>query len=146
MSSGFVSEKVLDEKRRQRQEEWEKVRKAEDPKEAPEEPQDNRSLYDKLQVRYITFWSHHIVESLNLKATNVLNVRLMCHCFSQANKAAKQEEWDEAHALKNQIRGIDDDEAEFLDEVDAIRSKMERNIAKEERRELEEHRERQVKK
>ena len=52
MSSGFVSEKVLDEKRRARQEEWEKVRKAEDPKDAPpEEPVDTRSLYDKLQVR-----------------------------------------------------------------------------------------------
>ena len=62
----------------------------------------------------------------------------------QANKAAKQEEWDEAHKLKNQIRGIDDDEADFLDEVDAIRSRVERDIAKEERKELEDYKLRQV--
>ena len=39
MASGFISENVLEEKRRQRQEEWEKVRKPEDPEKAPEEPQ-----------------------------------------------------------------------------------------------------------
>ncbi len=90
MSSGFVSEKVLEEKRRQRQEEWDKVRKASDPEKAPEEPTqhvDGRSLFDQLK----------------------------------ANKAKEQEEWDEAHKFKNQIRGIDDDEAEFLDEVDEAR-------------------------
>jgi hypothetical protein len=42
MASGFISEKVLDEKRRERQDEWEKVRKPEDPKTAPEEPHDSR--------------------------------------------------------------------------------------------------------
>ena len=31
MSSGFVSENALEEKRKKRQEEWEKVRKPEDP-------------------------------------------------------------------------------------------------------------------
>ncbi len=105
MSSGFVSEKVLDEKRRQRQEEWEKVRKSSDPREAPEEPQDSRSLFERLQE----------------------------------NKAKAQEEWDEAHKLKNQIRGIDDDEAEFLDEVDAVKSSMERERLAEERKALEDY-------
>lgn len=86
MSSGFVSEKVLEEKRQERQKEWEKVRKPEDPQTRPEENDANsvhRSLFDQLE--------------------------------SNRNKA--QEEWDEKHQLKNQIRGIDDDEAEFLDQV-----------------------------
>ena len=42
MSSGFISENVLEEKRQKRQEEWEKVRKPSDPEKAPEEPQDSR--------------------------------------------------------------------------------------------------------
>ena len=42
MSSGFISEKTLEEKKKARQEEWEKVRKPEDPKEAPEEVHDSR--------------------------------------------------------------------------------------------------------
>uniref|UniRef100_A0A3Q3XN91 FAM192A/Fyv6 N-terminal domain-containing protein n=1 Tax=Mola mola TaxID=94237 RepID=A0A3Q3XN91_MOLML len=39
----------LDEKRKKRQEEWEKVRKPDDPKEAPEEEYDPRSLFERLQ-------------------------------------------------------------------------------------------------
>ena len=38
MSSGFISEKVLEEKRKERQEEWDKVRKPGDDETAPEEP------------------------------------------------------------------------------------------------------------
>lgn len=49
MSLNFVSEEVLEEKRKQRQEEWEKVRTAEDPMEVPEEETDDRSLYHRLQ-------------------------------------------------------------------------------------------------
>jgi len=49
MSLNFVSEEVLEEKRKQRQEEWEKVRTAEDPVEVPEEETDDRSLYHRLQ-------------------------------------------------------------------------------------------------
>jgi len=49
MSLNFVSEEVLEEKRKQRQEEWEKVRTAEEPEEAPEEEVDNRSLYHRLE-------------------------------------------------------------------------------------------------
>ncbi|XP_068215496.1 PSME3-interacting protein isoform X2 [Palaemon carinicauda] len=50
MSSGFISEKDVAERRRVRQENWEKNRKEDDPLEAPEEaPPDNRSLYDRLQ-------------------------------------------------------------------------------------------------
>ena len=42
MSSGFVTETELEEKKKVRQEEWEKVRKPSDPEAAPEEQVDNR--------------------------------------------------------------------------------------------------------
>jgi hypothetical protein len=42
MSSGFVTENEIEERRKQRQEEWERVRKEDQPKEAPEEPYDGR--------------------------------------------------------------------------------------------------------
>uniref|UniRef100_A0A4W2BVS1 FAM192A/Fyv6 N-terminal domain-containing protein n=1 Tax=Bos indicus x Bos taurus TaxID=30522 RepID=A0A4W2BVS1_BOBOX len=45
----FVSEAELDERRKRRQEEWEKVQKPEDPEECPEEVYDPRSLYERLQ-------------------------------------------------------------------------------------------------
>lgn len=49
MSSGFVTETELADARRKRQEEWEKVRTADQPEEAPEEEYDCRSLYERLQ-------------------------------------------------------------------------------------------------
>uniref|UniRef100_A0A3B3C4Q0 Proteasome activator subunit 3 interacting protein 1 n=1 Tax=Oryzias melastigma TaxID=30732 RepID=A0A3B3C4Q0_ORYME len=49
LSRKFVSETELDEKRKKRQEEWEKVRKPEDPEEVPEEAYDPRSLFERLQ-------------------------------------------------------------------------------------------------
>ncbi|XP_014004494.1 PSME3-interacting protein isoform X4 [Salmo salar] len=49
LSRKFVSETVIEEKRKQIQEEWEKVRKPEDPEEAPEEEYDGRSLFERLQ-------------------------------------------------------------------------------------------------
>ena len=50
MSSGFVSENALEEARQKRQEEWEKVRKPDQPKEAPEEEYDHRSLFERLEA------------------------------------------------------------------------------------------------
>ncbi|EZA55892.1 hypothetical protein X777_04111 [Ooceraea biroi] len=49
MSSGFISEAEITEQRRMRQEEWERVRTADQPLEAPEETYDPRSLYERLQ-------------------------------------------------------------------------------------------------
>lgn len=46
----------------------------------------------------------------------------------QANKAAKQAAFDEKHAIKNQFRGLDDDDVDYLDDV------RERMRADEERR------------
>ena len=42
MSSGFVTEAELEERKRVRQEEWERVRKPSDPVAVPEEQIDNR--------------------------------------------------------------------------------------------------------
>lgn len=84
MSSGFISETEIANQRQKRQEEWEKVRTAEQPVEAPEEDYDPRSLFDRLQEQ----------------------------------KQKKEFEYEEAHKLKNMIKGLDDDEVEFLDLVD----------------------------
>ena len=87
MSSGFVTETELEEKKKVRQEEWERVRKPEDPVAAPEEPVDSRSLFERLEEQ----------------------------------KQKKQDDWDEEHKFKNQFRGLDDEEVDFLDRVDDVR-------------------------
>ena len=46
----FESEQSIEEKRKIRQSEWEKVRKPEDPLTAPEVPVCNKSLFEQLQV------------------------------------------------------------------------------------------------
>uniref|UniRef100_A0A182K3K9 FAM192A/Fyv6 N-terminal domain-containing protein n=1 Tax=Anopheles christyi TaxID=43041 RepID=A0A182K3K9_9DIPT len=106
MASGFVSETELAEARRLRQEEWEKVRTADQPIEAPEDEYDSRSLYERLQEQ----------------------------------KQKKDSEFEEAHKLKNMIKGLDDDEVEFLDLVDKNRMQAERQAQLEERKELNEFR------
>ena len=111
MSSGFVSEKALEEKRERRQAEWDAVRKPDDPETAPEEPEGcSKSLFDQLE----------------------------------ANRAKAKEEFEATHSLKNQIRGLDDEEATFLDEVDEARSKVEAQRRLQDRREVEELRRRQA--
>lgn len=111
MSSGFVSENSLEEARQKRQDEWEKVRKAEDPKDVPEEPYDHRSLFERLEE----------------------------------NKRVKDAEHAQLHDIKNVVRGIDDDEAAFLDKVDEIKSVAEIQRIREERKELEEYKKMQEK-
>lgn len=102
MSSGFISEAEIAEQRRIRQEEWERVRTADQPLEAPEEPYDPRSLYERLQ--------------------------------EQKNK--RDVEYEEAHKLKNMIKGLDDDEVEFLDLVDRTKLEEERKKNLEEEKEM----------
>jgi len=48
MAARFVSEKDLEDEKKRRQEEWDRVRQPGQPEEAPE-PQDNRPLYDRLK-------------------------------------------------------------------------------------------------
>ncbi|KAK5647247.1 hypothetical protein RI129_002139 [Pyrocoelia pectoralis] len=108
MSSGFITENELAEARKKRQEEWEKVRNADDPIEAPEQPYDPRSLYERLQEQ----------------------------------KQRKELEYEEAHKLKNMIKGLDDDEIEFLDLVDRTKIAADRRKNYEEERELTDYRNR----
>jgi len=49
-SHNFVTEKELEEERKRRQEEWERVRKPDEPEEAPE-PEDRRPLYERLKAQ-----------------------------------------------------------------------------------------------
>jgi len=103
----FVSEGEVEERKRKRQEEWEKVRQPHQPVEAPpEEPVDNRSLYDRLQEQ----------------------------------KNMKQEEFDKEHMLKNQVRGLDDDEANFLETVSRRQEEIVREREEEEEKVIAEYR------
>ena len=48
----FITEDSIEEERKKRQTEWEKVRKPSDPVEAPTDNFDNRTLYDKLKEQH----------------------------------------------------------------------------------------------
>ncbi|XP_070829199.1 PSME3-interacting protein [Chaetodon trifascialis] len=106
LSRKFVSEAELDERRKKRQEEWEKVRKPDDPEEAPEEEYDPRSLYERLQEQ----------------------------------KDKKQEEYEEQFKFRNMVRGLDEDETSFLDEVSRQQCLVEKQRRDEEKQELLEYR------
>ncbi|VDN58314.1 unnamed protein product [Dracunculus medinensis] len=103
MDDRFISEKNAEEVRKKRQEEWEKVRKANDPvvksfllSEVPEE--DHRSLYERLK-----------------------EVR-----------DKKQAEYDEEHKFKNMIRGLDSEECEFLSSFENMKEKEDKKKKQEE--------------
>ncbi|XP_012266560.2 PSME3-interacting protein isoform X2 [Athalia rosae] len=102
MSSGFISEAEISEQRKLRQQEWDRVRSADQPLEAPEESYDPRSLYERLQEQ----------------------------------KGKRELEYEEAHKLKNMIKGLDDDEVEFLDLVDRTKLEEERKKNLEEEKEM----------
>lgn len=104
MSSGFISTGELEEMRKRRQEEWERVRKPDDPLTAPEPEVCNKSLYEQLRD----------------------------------NKEAKQAELDEARKFKNMIRGINEDESEFLARVNEMKAAEIRRAKKEEEEALRE--------
>ncbi|CAH1985478.1 unnamed protein product [Acanthoscelides obtectus] len=108
MSSGFITESEAADIRKRRQEEWERVRKADDPIERPEEPYDPRSLYERLQEQ----------------------------------KQKRELEYEESHKLKNMIKGLDDDEIEFLDLVDRTKLAADRKKELEEEVELSDYRNR----
>ncbi|GJQ85095.1 hypothetical protein Trydic_g15782 [Trypoxylus dichotomus] len=108
MSSGFITENEALEVRRKRQEEWERVRNADDPLERPEETYDHRSLFERLQEQ----------------------------------KQKRDLEYEEAHKLKNMIKGLDDDEIEFLDLVDRTKLAADRKKTIEEEIELNDYRNR----
>uniref|UniRef100_A0A5S6Q009 FAM192A/Fyv6 N-terminal domain-containing protein n=1 Tax=Trichuris muris TaxID=70415 RepID=A0A5S6Q009_TRIMR len=94
----FVSQFEIDQEKKRRQEEWERVRRPDQPREAPEPEVDARPLYVRLR--------------------------------EQREKA--QLEFDEAMKLQHSVRGLDDDELEFIEQVDRIRSELDRKIRSEE--------------
>ncbi|XP_029464592.1 PSME3-interacting protein [Rhinatrema bivittatum] len=102
----FVTESELEERRKKRQEEWEKVRKPDDPEECPEEVYDPRSLYEKLQEQ----------------------------------KELKQQEYEEQFKFKNMVRGLNEEETNFLGEVSRKQQLIEQQRRDEERKELNEYR------
>ncbi|CAL4152923.1 unnamed protein product, partial [Meganyctiphanes norvegica] len=107
MSSGFVTETQIEEKKRVRQENWDKNRAEDDPVEAPEEPEyDPRSLFDRLQEV----------------------------------KDKKQADYDEAHKFKNMVRGLEDDEVDFLELVDRTKLQEEKRVKIEESSAIAEYR------
>ncbi|KAB5574868.1 hypothetical protein PHYPO_G00214080 [Pangasianodon hypophthalmus] len=106
LSRKFVSESEIEERRKKRQEEWEKVRKPDDPEEVPEEEYDPRSLFERLQEQ----------------------------------KDKKQEEYEEQFKFKNMVKGLDEDEAHFLDEVSRQQCLVEKQRRDEEKQELQEYR------
>ncbi|KAF5021405.1 hypothetical protein F66182_6554 [Fusarium sp. NRRL 66182] len=61
----------------------------------------------------------------------------------QANKAAKQAEFEEQTKLRNQFRALDDDEIEFLDEIRANKRAEEERVKRETEEGLKAFRERQ---
>ncbi|KAJ8335573.1 hypothetical protein SKAU_G00389150 [Synaphobranchus kaupii] len=104
LSRKFVKESEIEEKRKKRQEEWEKVRKPDDPEEVPEEEYDARSLFERLQDQ----------------------------------KDKKQEEYEEQFKFKNMVKGLDEDETNFLDEVSRQQSLVEKQRRDEDLQELKE--------
>ncbi|ODM91108.1 hypothetical protein Ocin01_15575 [Orchesella cincta] len=58
----------------------------------------------------------------------------------QEQKMKKQEEFEESHKLKNLVKGLDDDEADFLEYVDKAKMDQERKKRMEELKELSEFR------
>ncbi|ESO10263.1 hypothetical protein HELRODRAFT_186283 [Helobdella robusta] len=95
----FVSESQIEEEKKKRQEEWERVRKPDQPLKVPEPPIDNRCLYDRLK--------------------------------EQRDK--KQEDYEEEHKFKNQIRGLNSEETTFLSEVSQRQMEMAQEKIQEEK-------------
>jgi len=116
------------------------VRKAEDPKDAPEEP------YGKLKLIEIglNLWKKILDDIYYYYLLFILDHRSLFERLEE-NKRAKDEEYAQQHDIKNVVRGIDDDEAAFLDKVDEIKSVAELERIREERKELEEYKKMQEK-
>ncbi|KAM3958192.1 PSME3-interacting protein isoform 2-T2 [Aphomia sociella] len=60
----------------------------------------------------------------------------------EEQRMKKEAEYEEAHKLKNMIRGLDDDEVGFLDLVERTKAKAAQQISIEEQKEMQEFRER----
>lgn len=170
MSSGFVTESEVLEARQKRQAEWEKVRQPDQPMgklllanelntisidcfvfvdvyfllfhlfsvnfaELPEEPYDSRSLYERLKEQKdkkdLEFDESHKLSTIFSE---------LCLCVCELNI-----EINSLHIfayLENLIRGLDDDEVDFLDIIDKAKMDAEKKQQIEEDNELMEFRQR----
>jgi len=102
LANKFETEEEVQEKRQKRQDEWEKVRKPDDPIEAPEE--ETRSLFEQLQ----------------------------------ANKDFKERELEEEQKLRSSVKGLEDDEVQFLNYVSNRQMQIEKDRSREEMSVIEE--------
>jgi len=62
----------------------------------------------------------------------------------EENRVKKQEEYEEAHRLKNMVKGLEDDDLEFLSAIDKKKMEDEKKVKEQERLELEEFRKRRA--
>ncbi|GAB1600417.1 PSME3-interacting protein-like [Argonauta hians] len=99
----FISEKELDEKRQQRQKEWEKVRKPDQPLECPEEVFDDRSLFDKLQEQKRKKDEEYEEEQRNRNSVKGLEedeVSFLDYVSKQQEKLQKEREKEQANIME----------------------------------------------
>jgi len=108
----FLTEDEVQKEKDRRQAEWERVRKPDDPLNAPEEVHDTRTLFERLEEQ----------------------------------KQMKQLEYEEQFKCKNQFRGLEEDETDFLKHVSDKRDEMNRKREEENQTALDEIREAMVNK
>ncbi|CAM4937152.1 unnamed protein product [Rotaria socialis] len=100
----FLTEEQIEIERQRRQADWERVRSAADPVEAPAEVFDSRSLYEKLKEQH----------------------------------DSKKKEFEDMWSAKNSIRGLDEDESDFLTRLDRAKLEKQRALKRLEQEDIEE--------
>ncbi|XDV28841.1 hypothetical protein PO909_032042 [Leuciscus waleckii] len=177
LSRKFVSESELDELRKKRQEEWEKVRKPDDPEEAPEEAYDPRSLFERLQEQkdkkqeeyeeqfkfnlsddtrrtvsgglplpsifdlILGFIRHRLCKNMRVLAYPCAGVCLsMSVGVYECEQMGVMEIKSRSVLAENMVKGLDEDESSFLDEVSRQQSLIEKHRRDEEAKEIKEYR------
>ena len=94
--------------------------------EAPPEVFDNRTLYDKLKEQH-EIKKKEFEETYSLSQIKTIN-----------NLKSSIISYNDIDLIENQVRGVDSDEVQFLNEIDRARLEKEREIRLQERKELEE--------
>lgn len=134
MSSGFISEADIAAQKQKRQEEWEKVRQ-------PDEPVGKcfaNVLFYCVNTNKFPKHSHSNFQ------TELQEEPYDCRSLFEKLKEQKDKkdyEYEEAHKLKNLIRGLDDDEVDFLHVIDKAKAQADHKHHMEESAELRDFRE-----
>ncbi|XP_071819198.1 PSME3-interacting protein-like [Apostichopus japonicus] len=111
----FVSESEIEDKKKKRQEEWERVRKPEDPQDCPEEEYDPRTLFEKLQEQKDTkqaefeeqFKFKNMVRGLDDEETEFLEE--VSQKQQELEKSKMKEEKELLDQFKNRVVSVADD-------------------------------------